>query len=763
MTLSLVSFGFAGPWCAAFLLYYTNMKKLILLLALSQAVAHAADQSKLEFADWGSVSPDVEMSVRREPGSPFAFIDVAPKTASTNARPRRIDLPTLTLRSFATKPKAMSYAGLTEVDGHTGAIGYLAIAEPFTRRGVVIGWLTNNRASGVIASGFDDAGRVVLRPFAEYGRMLVKAGERVAPDTLVVGWFDDCRLGLEAYADLLAKRHTVKLPPQISGYTTWYPDRFGYSDRSKYPRGCGAGDEASTKAFADEVKRLGLDRFGFRFFQCDDQWQCGKEYDGPARDFARVNPNGPYPNGLRVVTDYLRERGLITGLWWMPFCGVSWDPAWSGRSNLFARAFADTPKSAASKTKALAKAQKAGAPFETVWADTCLDMTNPDARAYVAEQTRRITYDWGMDYIKFDGIWTGYAGDLLGGQSWKDDHIDNVVFADETASNMSAFRLGLKTQREAAKPGTFFLGCNLAQSPRALVPSVGFVDAMRIGGDNGPIDMFPGRYRKGPESATVNYFLNGRVWYNDPDPVYVRNVVPLGRARTFASFTAIAGALYNFSDWLPDLAPERVEILKRTLAPHGVKTVRPIDYFESALPTGWVLEKDDVRVFGLYNWNTNEAMKVDWPAAYAGLDSEKTYVGFDFWTNRFVPAFKGRFAFDVPADDCRVIAVRGFDGTRPLVVSTSRHVASPAFDVSGETWDAVAKTLTGRSKTVSGEDCELRFVVPKGFRLVSAGEGIVEQSGTELRVTFRPRGETLDWKLTFAHDIISDKACSSTF
>ena len=680
------------------------MNGIILLAAVL-----SAGLPKLEFADWGVVPANAEVTVRREAGSPFAFVDVAPKTAATNARPRRIDLPALTLRPFAAKPKAMSYAGLTEVDGHAGAIGYLAVAEPFTRRGVVIGWLTNDRASGVIASGFDAEGRVVLRPFAEYGRMLVKAGEKVLPDTLVVGWFDDCRLGLEAYADLLAKRHGVKLPRQIAGYTTWYPDRFGYSDRSTYPRGCGAGDEASTKAFADEARRLGLDKYGFKFFQIDDQWQCGREYDGPARDFAHVNPKGPYPHGFRVVTDYLRERGLITGLWWMPFCGVSWDPAWTGRSNLFARAFADTSAGKTSKTSALAKAQKAGAPFETAWADTCLDMTNPDARAYVAEQTRRITYDWGMDYIKFDGIWTGYAGDLLGGKSWKDDHIDNVVFADETASNMSAFRLGLKTQREAAKPGTFILGCNLAQSPRALVPSVGFVDAMRIGGDNGPIDMFPGRYRKGPESATVNYFLNGRVWYNDPDPVYVRNVVPLGRARTFASFTAIAGALYNFSDWLPDLKPERVEILKRTLAPHGILSARPIDYFERDLPTAWIVDGGATKVFGLYNWNTNASMEVAFPAAYAGLAPEKTYVGFDFWNDALLPPFGGALKAAVEADDCKVLAVREL-ADRPFVISTSRHVASPLFDVAEERWDAATKTLSGVSHVVPGERYELRIV-----------------------------------------------------
>jgi len=683
-------------------------------------------------------------------GTPFCFLEVAPKAAETNVMPRRIDLPVLTIRPFATRPKAMGYTGLAEVDGHTGAFGYLAVAEPFSRRGVVIGWITNNRASGVIASGFDSDGRVVLKPFAEYGRMLVRPGTVVPSDTLAIGWFDDCRLGLEAYADLLAKTHGVRLPPQIAGYTTWYPDRFGYSDRSKYPQGCGAGDEASTKTFADEVKRIGLDKYGFRFFQCDDQWQCGREYDGPARDFSRVNPQGPYPNGFRVITDYLRTRGIITGLWWMPFCGVSWDPAWVGRSNLFARAYADSPKTESTRTTANACAQKAGVPFETPWADTCLDMTNPEARAYVAETTRRITYDWGMEYIKFDAIWSGYVGDLLGGNSWKADHIDNVVFMDETASNMSAFRLGLKTQRESAKPGTFILGCNLAQSPRALVPSVGFVDAMRIGGDNGPIDMFPERYRKGPESASVNYFLNGRVWYNDPDPVYVRNVVPPGRARTFASFTAIAGALYNFSDWLSDLSEDRLEILKRTLAPHGCCDVRPVDYFENALPRAWVLNKGDASVFGLYNWKTNEALKLDFPAAYAGLNPELTYVGYDFWGDRFVPAFKGRLAFDIPADDCRVIAVRAFDASRPVLISTSRHVASPVFDVVEERWDVAAGILSGVSHVVPGEKYELRIVVPGNLQCVGSDGGRIISSGAELRVAFRPDRETFGWRLAFS-------------
>ena len=38
-----------------------------------------------------------------------------------------------------------------------------------------------------------------------------------------------------------------------------------------------------------------------------------------------------------------------------------------------------------------------------------------------------------------------------------------------------------------------------------------------------------------------------------------------------------------------------------------------------------------------------------------GLDPEKTYVGFDYWADEFVPEFKGRFRFDVPSDSCRAI------------------------------------------------------------------------------------------------------------
>ena len=306
-------------------------------------------------------------------------------------------------------------------------------------------------------------------------------------------------------------------------------------------------------------------------------------------------------------------------------------------------------------------------------------------------------------------MWTGHGGDLLGGATWRDDHYDNIVRSDMTKTGVEAFRAGVRTMREASAPGTFLLACNSAQNPRSIAASYGLIDAMRIGGDNGPIDEFPDRYIKGPIAATPRYFYNGRVWYNDPDPIYVRDAVSLNRARLFASWGGISGLLYNFSDWLPNLSAERVNLLKRTMAPHGIKECRPVDYFENLTSHVWEIGEGGCKVFGIFNWNTNKVLKVDYPAAYCGLDPEKTYFAFDFWRNKLLPPLSGRFSFEAPPDDCRVVAVHeAMD--RPFVISTSRHVASPLLDVVEEHWDAEKRTLSGVSRVVPGERYELRIV-----------------------------------------------------
>lgn len=92
---------------------------------------------------------------------------------------------------------------------------------------------------------------------------------------------------------------------------------------------------------------------------------------------------------------------------------------------------------------------------------------------------------------------------------YKDDPIgNNAPFYDPTKTNIEAYRDGLKLLRHAAGPDVFFSGCNVSQNMHSLGGSIGLVDSMRIGPDNGwewggvltPVD-----------HGSHLYFLNGRV------------------------------------------------------------------------------------------------------------------------------------------------------------------------------------------------------------------------------------------------------------
>lgn len=664
-----------------------------------------------------------KVEVSEPAGSPFTYIRITPKAEGDT-------LAKLTVADFKLPHEGVAdpwelvtqgTAGLQPltVNRLIGSFGYMAVAEPVSRRGLVFGWLTDLKANGRIVAKCAE-GSAIVTPTLDYGKCRVKPGMAMPTEVLVIGVFDDCRKGLEAYADAIAKEHRIRLPRQIAGYCTWYAEE---------PYGWG-GDEKSTRQFAELVDRHGLKKWGFDFFQIDDYWQDGELSNGPGKNFTKVRADGPYPSGMQATFDNLSAHGIRPGVWFMPFVGTHDGAWWQDKQDLFLRT-AD------------------GKPYETVWGGTVLDMTNPKAVDYLKSVTRRICDEWHCRYIKYDGMWTALGCKLGAGarDGLQADDFGEQAFSDPSMTGVEAYRAGVKALREAAGKDTFVLACNLAQSTRGMGPSYGLVDAMRVGGDNGPWER---RWMIGVEPSFTRWFFNGRVWYNDPDPVYVRDARAVGKARLMASWTSVGGFFYNFSDWLGNLSEERLEILRRTMAPHGCRNVRPVELFEKATPNTWHLERDGYNVFAFCNWNTKGELAVDYAPAYAGLEKDTSYAAFDYWNDRFLGVIRNKVALTVPSTDCRVISMKAFDGTKPVLLSTSRHVASPVFDVTGETWDEATKTLSGTSKTVPGADYELRIQVPADMTCVSAGAAKFVQNGNTLRVTCTPDGESLGWSVRFA-------------
>ena len=624
-------------------------------------------------------------------------------------------VPASSLRAFGT-------GGLLPLEKNPGSYAFLAVVDPATRAGVVSGWLSHDRGSGVVFSPVKD-GKPRLDARIEYGRLRIKPGQDEQLEAFAIGFFDDARFGLEAYADAIAKIYAVKLPTQPSGFCTWYTE--------KHSGACDAQHLKELAAFASAQ----LKPYGFDFVQIDDGWQDGITGNGPRRNFTTVRANGPYAGGMKQTADDIKSQGLTPGIWFMPFAGTSGDPYFKEHQDWFAKG-------------------PDGKPYETAWGGTCLDMTQSGAREHLRGIVNRIAHEWGYTLFKMDGLWTGTATkQIYVNDGYKEDHIGETALSNPDKTNIEAFRDGLKLVREVAGSKVFLLGCCVSQNMRSFGGSLGLVDAMRVGPDTGAGEI-------GSPHASRLWFLHGRVWYNDPDCVSVRASTPLDRARLNASFTAIGGFLFYNSDWMPDLPADRLDVLKRTVLPHGLKA-RPVDVFECEPARIWLLTdaRGTVRrdVVAFYNWNNGAQVSIACPVDRIGLPKAKQYVAFDFWANKFVPPFGDAIASTLPGGSCRILAVRPVSD-HPQLLSTSRHISQGMVDVTGETWDAAAKTLSGASRVVANDPYELRIVVPvdddswraTDVKIDGDAPATFKQDGPNIRVAFNSTtSREVHWRVKF--------------
>lgn len=649
--------------------------------------------------------------------SPFIVISTMfSKEMFENGPAKDLNFPKIELlfEQPADKLKTLGTAGLRPVNGHKGSYMFLAVADPETRSGVVAGWLTSKKGSGVVFSKKNDDDKVVLSPIIEYGKLLEPENPEnhleYLSEIFVLGRFDDCRRGLERYAWQIARTHQIRLKEIPAGYCTWYADQFG-----------GACNEKEivnlTEAAAEK-----LGPYGFNFVQIDDKWQSGISKNGPKKNFTEHNPEGPYPGGMKKTADMIRSHGMMAGIWFMPFAGSSEDPYWNKDWFVKSGVTDVLDEQGKSKRRYNQTVNKEGEPYESFWGGTSLDLTNPEVQQYLHDEVQRIAGQWNYNYFKLDGLWTGMANEqLYVNNEYRPDDLGEALFHDPSLTPIAAYRKGFEIIRRAAGDDVFVLGCNISQNMRTMGASFGCVDAMRIGPDNGA---GWNSLKAGPWHGSNRYFLNGRVWWNDPDPVYVRDSMPLEHARLIASWVAVSGQLFAFSDWLPTLSEERVEILRRTIRPHGLRSSRPVDLFEQDLPRIWHLTTRSNRqlpegalppqqrdILAFYNWDEKESAKIEIASSRVDLPEAGEYVAFDFWGNQLFGTFTDKLSVELSPASCLILAVRPVEN-HPILLSTSQHVTQGIVDVSEEKWDPEKKTLSGVSRVVAGDDYELRIYDP---------------------------------------------------
>ncbi|MEI6534573.1 MAG: hypothetical protein WCN98_04470, partial [Verrucomicrobiaceae bacterium] len=158
------------------------------------------------------------------PDNPFACIrhDISNPTTEALVMDKIITARmSLAAGPAPTELKVLGCDGLTDASKERASYSFLAVSDPASQAGIVGGWITHNRASGIVLSSVD-GGTVQMQARSEYGTLRIPPGGSATGEVFVVGRFDNALAGLEAYADAAAKANEVKLRPPTAGYCTWY-------------------------------------------------------------------------------------------------------------------------------------------------------------------------------------------------------------------------------------------------------------------------------------------------------------------------------------------------------------------------------------------------------------------------------------------------------------------------------------------------------------------------------------------------------------
>lgn len=502
--------------------------------------------------------------------------------------------------------------------------------------------------------------------------------------------------------------------------------------------------------------------YGFQYVELDDGYDRGKNKEHYWIDNWDKTR---FPHGAKWLTDYVKSKGLLPGLWLVPnaYAGaVTTHPDWYVRD----------------------KSDKLILDYNT----PTLDSTNPEVLNFLRTMFTKLD-DMGFEYYKFDGehAFSKYV-----------PLVDHSKLHDPNADLLANFRERLSIIREVIGPKRFVESCP-AGTP---LNSVGYVDSYFNGDDlyaswQGMYPLF--------SSINANAFFNHVTSYLMPGeglelglpmtveeakkkrlPVVLETTKlredPLAgfgvndaEARTLVTYVALTGVAYPLASVMPELPEQRVQLLQKTLP---TLPIYPVDLFSRGTEAKWDTfrftqpdfyihnfpEVLDLKVnatagqydlVGLTNWRSSVTTRnLDFKEKL-GLAADASYVVFDFWRQEFVGVHKKTLSLDIEPHDTRVLSIHPLED-HPQLLALSRHI-SGTYSLRELSWDSSQLALTGVSDVVPGDPYSVWLYVPAGYTMdqlhVTNGNQeipfIKEWNGPALKLTFAATAGPARWTVEF--------------
>jgi len=420
--------------------------------------------------------------------------------------------------SFYVEPEALR--GMDLVDGRMRQGFGMTQLLPRTGEGsAVIGFLRHDRFQHRFRFGLDEY-PMTLSIETLWDR--IEAGNGIEGEPLIIFAHDEVENALRIWARQVAEH--AKLAPRVSqeritGWCSWY---------NLY----GAIDEANLRDHLNGARQAKMGGMPLRIFQIDDG------FTPEMGDWLDVKPQ--FPRGIPALLRDIREAGFTPGLWIAPFLV-------GNRSRLF-REHPDWVVRNCTADEPLTVMNFYG---EFRWFKRSeeyyvLDVTHPEAEAYIRNVFSIWAKDWGCEYFKVDFMYVG-----------AEHGPDRVKWHTPGLTRMDVFTRMLRLIREEIGEA-WLIGCGCP-----LLPSIGYVDGMRIGRDVGV--SWGGHYSAESllrDQATRN-FTHGIFWQADPDCVLLRDRfhhLSDHEIEALAIYAGLAGGIAMTSDHLGEVSERRNEL-----------------------------------------------------------------------------------------------------------------------------------------------------------------------------------------------------------
>ena len=520
----------------------------------------------------------------------------------------------------------------------------------YDKEGLAIGYLENNLCLGNLLLARTDPGEISLIAESVYApQLIVKPGQTISSNRLMINIAQDPYAALEAYADAAGKVNNARIRSVVNGWCSWFYTLAQVSE-----------DEVVANV---EFASKHLKQFGLEYIQIDEGYQRWHgDWEGNQR----------FPHGMKWLAGKIKEHGFKPGLWISPY--VISEP-----TEVFQKHPDWLLKKADGSLKRIGNwEENAEPPADENPKRYGLDITHPEAAKWLQDLINTIVNEWGYEMIKIDFM----AWSILAAER----------YYDPTLSSAQVYRKGLEIMRRAAGDNCHILECG----PGAT--TIGLIDSMRIEADvnYGFSETAWETYFLHPASsasaAAKRYYFHKRTWINDADHICL-DLLNTQQSQAAATLIALSGGNMISGDRLTQLDPYKLDILKKITPSFGEAAV-PIDLFDEEKQSVFALKIKKVFaewiVVGFFNASLTESVEKTFPLQRLRMDHTKTYLAFDFWKQQFIGELTNEIKITVQPGSVTLLALHERSGN-PQFISTDRHVLQGALEIENVNWNAIYK------------------------------------------------------------------------